>query len=219
MITQPLTQLSSVLGWTHVGTAGSMRMWVGGGWTDRDGLRGLSATRRSTLAGRLDHVRGGSGSGSRACSCFLPRNAVDDGAGITGGAVTIVLGAGLVGKLLPTWLPPSGRTPPDSGGWHQSATRGSGRRRELWRRCRRSPLPRGWVTPHPPRVAAAKLMLMLCRVEAAPDIGSILHLAPLCSLFPLWCPAKALPTTGRVGHLPPHLLAEHRQSSIGGVPH
>ena len=196
-----------------------MRMWVGGGWTDRDGLRGLSATRRITLAGRLDHVRGGSGSGSRACSCFLPRDAVDHGAGTTGGAVTIVLGAGFGWEAAADVAPPEWPNPSRLRWLDQSATRGSGRRGELWRRCRRSLLPRGWVTPHPPRVAAAKLMLMLCRVEAAPDIGSILHLAPLCSLFPLWCPAKALPTTGRVSHLPPYLLAEHRQSSIGGVPH
>ena len=196
-----------------------MRMWVGGGWTDRDGLRGLSATRRITLAGRLDHVRGGSGSGSRACSCFLPRDAVDHGAGTTGGAVTIVLGAGFGWEAAADVAPPEWPNPSRLRWLDQSATRGRGRRGELWRRCRRSLLPRGWVTPHPPRVAAAKLMLMLCRVEAAPDLGSILHLAPLCSLFPLWCPAKALPTTGRVGHLPPHLLAEHRQSSIGGVPH
>ena len=196
-----------------------MRMWVGGGWTDRDGLRGLSATRRITLAGRLDHVRGGSGSGSRACSCFLPRDAVDHGAGTTGGAVTIVLGAGFGWEAAADVAPPEWPNPSRLRWLDQSATRGSGRRGELWRRCRRSLLPRGWVTPHPPRVAAAKLMLMLRRVEAAPDIGSILHLAPLCSLFPLWCPAKALPTTGRVSHLPPHLLAEHRQSSIGGVPH
>jgi hypothetical protein len=33
----------------------------------------------------------------------------------------------------------------------------------------------------------------------------------LCSLP--WCPAKALPIRGRVGHLQPHWLAEHRQSS------
>ena len=44
--------------------------------------------------------------------------------------------------------------------------------------------------------------------------SSIWHLLRL--LFPPWCPAKALPTTSRVGDLQPHLLAEHRQSSTGG---
>jgi hypothetical protein len=33
-------------------------------------------------------------------------------------------------------------------------------------------------------LAAAKLILMLCTVEAAPDIGSILHLAPPLLVVP-----------------------------------
>ena len=190
MITQPLTQLSSVLGWTHLGTAGSMRMWVGGGWTDRDGLRGLSATRRSTLAGRLDCVRGGSGSGSRACSCFLPRNAVDGGAGDYRWRGDDCAGAGLVGKLLPMWLPPSGRTPPNSAGWPQALPVVADVRENHGGAAASHRFHGGWVTSHRPRAGAAKLMLMLCRVEAAPDISSILHLAPPLLVVPSIVPRK-----------------------------
>jgi hypothetical protein len=59
------------------------------------------------------------------------------------------------------------------------------------------------------------LMLMLCRVEAAPDIGSISIWHLRCSLFPPWCPTKALLISGRMGDLQPQLLAEHRQSFTG----
>jgi hypothetical protein len=130
--------------------------------------------------------------------------------------VTIVLARDWLGSCC-RYGSPSGRTPPNSAGWPKALPvivdvgENHGGAAEGHR------FQGGWVTPHRPRAAAAKLMLMLCRVEAAPDIGSILHLAPPLLVAPSMVPRKTLLISGRVGDLQPHLLAEHRQPTTGGT--
>jgi hypothetical protein len=58
------------------------------------------------------------------------------------------------------------------------------------------------------------------QAQAPPDIGPDLHLAPpltdvhlaLCRVC-LSCLGKALLSTGKVGHVAPHLFADYRQTS------
>jgi hypothetical protein len=93
-------------------------------------------------------------------------------------------------KLLPTWLLRSGRTPPNSAGWPKALPVVADVGENHGGAAEGHRFHGGWVTPHRPRSAAAKLMLMLCRVEAAPDIGSILHLAPPLLVVPSMVPRK-----------------------------